>query len=305
VDDARAGKGAGLWTGGLPAGGTFSENQAGRWQQRFPTSLEPNWALWVCERQWPEGKRAQGGKAMGDLKADMERGRGLRAEGSGATGGAGGEAAGGFRGLRGSEALGERAAQVYGARWGAEGGSRGEGGGEGKEGKVGGRPPGKAGGKAARPREDFCPLENLAWAEGCWESRVRPAGARGGLPPAWKDRPAGWGHEGSHWGYPAGGERVGFAGAWSWVRPAGIGGPGGRAGTGSCARGPCPATCAQGGGGAEAQEGDPPPLGQLLLAQGAPRQAPLLIPTRLRAWRPCPCGGSRPGWSLPLGLNEL
>lgn len=83
VDDARAGKGAGLWTGGLPAGGTFSENQAGRWQQRFPTSLEPNWALWVCERQWPEGKRAQGGKAMGDLKADMERGRGLRAEGSG------------------------------------------------------------------------------------------------------------------------------------------------------------------------------------------------------------------------------
>jgi hypothetical protein len=88
VDDARAGKGAGLWTGGLPAGGTFSENQAGRWQQRFPTSLEPNWALWVCERQWPEGKRAQGGKAMGDLKADMERGRGLR--GLGATGGAGG-----------------------------------------------------------------------------------------------------------------------------------------------------------------------------------------------------------------------
>jgi hypothetical protein len=117
VDDARAGKGAGPGTGGLPAGGTFSENQAGRWQQRFPTSLEPNWARWVCERQWPEGERAQGGKAMGDLKADMERDRGLR--GLGATGGAGGEAAGGFRGPRGLEALGERAAQVYGARWGA------------------------------------------------------------------------------------------------------------------------------------------------------------------------------------------
>lgn len=82
MDDARAGKGAGLWTGGLPAGGAFSENQAGRWQQRFPTSLEPKWARWVCERQWPEGKRAQGGKAMGDLKADMER-EGQRAEGSG------------------------------------------------------------------------------------------------------------------------------------------------------------------------------------------------------------------------------
>lgn len=281
MDDARAGKGAGLWTGGLPAGGTFSENQAGRWQQRFPTSLEPNWALWVCERQWPEGKRAQGGKAMGDLKADMERGRGLRAEGSGGHWrGRGGEAAGGFRGLRGRRRWGSGRPRCMGP--GGEPkeapGERGEGGGEGEEGKVGGRPPGKAGGKAARPRQDFCPLENLAWAEGCWESRVRPAGARGGLPPAWKDGPAGWGHEGSHWGYPAGGERVGFAGAWSWVRPAGIGGPARRAGGhGELCPGPLPGDlrAGWGGGGAEAQEGDPPPLGQLLLAQGAPRQAPL------------------------------